>query len=112
MHQATLPGLRRTNAALEQLAQANASERGAVFTRREVVAFILDLVGYIPNAPLHTRRILEPSFVGFTASEADELLSAWLIQGDSLLTPFAQHFSYVVGNPPYIRQELIPRELM
>lgn len=170
MYQATLPGLRRTNAALEQLAQADAPERGAVFTRREVVNFILDLMGYTPDEPLHTRRILEPSFgggdflleildrlikayfshnqsgsvaiadlkscvravelhektyegtkaklsaklidSGFTAFEVNELLNAWLVHGDFLLTQFTQNFSYVVGNPPYIRQELIPRELM
>ncbi len=36
-------------------------ERGAVFTRPEVVDFILDLVGYTPAADLTKRRILEPS---------------------------------------------------
>ncbi|HEY3379417.1 MAG TPA: TaqI-like C-terminal specificity domain-containing protein [Armatimonadota bacterium] len=37
-------------------------ERGAIFTRREVVDFILDLVGYTVDRPLHHYRILEPSF--------------------------------------------------
>ncbi len=43
------------------LATASAGERGAVFTRREVVEFILDLVGYTEDASLETYRLLEPS---------------------------------------------------
>lgn len=43
------------------LAGASAGERGAIFTRREVVDFILDLVGYTEDAPLHEYRLLEPS---------------------------------------------------
>jgi Eco57I restriction-modification methylase/TaqI-like C-terminal specificity domain len=36
-------------------------ERGAVFTRVEVVDFILDLAGYTSDQPLYERRILEPA---------------------------------------------------
>lgn len=43
------------------LAGASAAERGAVFTRREVVDFILDLAGYTEEAPLHEFRLLEPA---------------------------------------------------
>lgn len=43
------------------LAMASAEERGAVFTRREVVEFILDLVGYTKDAPLDSYRLLEPA---------------------------------------------------
>ena len=44
------------------MAYAGGAERGAVYTRREVVDFILDLVGYTDDQPLHTFRLLEPSF--------------------------------------------------
>jgi hypothetical protein len=37
-------------------------ERGAIFTRREVVDFILDLAGYTADKPLYQYRLLEPSF--------------------------------------------------
>ncbi len=37
-------------------------ERGAIFTRREVVDFMLDLSGYTVDRPLRHYRILEPSF--------------------------------------------------
>ena len=48
--------------AVEALASNSTVEaRGAVFTRVEVVDFILDLVGYVAGEPLHLRRILEPS---------------------------------------------------
>ena len=60
--QVYLPGLSPVEEAVEQIAQAGIEERGAIFTRSEVVNFILDLVGYTINAPLHRTRLLEPSF--------------------------------------------------
>jgi hypothetical protein len=157
-------------AALETLSKGGIVERGAVFTRREVVEFILDLVGYKIDKPLHQSRLLEPSFgkgdflipiierllkavkkqkvprdnmlevlmpairgvelhretykttrkrialllagSNFTEEEIEELLNAWFFQGDFLLKPINQSFSYIVGNPPYVRQELIPDVLI
>ena len=49
-------------AALRQLATGSVDDRGAIFTRPEVVEFILDLAGYTPDQPLHRRRLLEPAF--------------------------------------------------
>ncbi len=48
-------------AASEKMAGAGAEERGAIFTRTEVVEFILHLTGYTENQPLHERQLLEPS---------------------------------------------------
>jgi hypothetical protein len=166
--QTSLPGLCPVEAAVEELARAGQDERGAIFTRREVVDFILDLVGYTPDKPLASQRILEPSFGGGdfllpiidrllaswrsegspnpvaaladalyavelhhdtfarTATEvrarlldeglsshaADALIEAWLHRGDFLLADLGAPFTYVVGNPPYVRQELIPDPLM
>ncbi len=157
--------------AVEKLASHSGIEaRGAVFTRIEVVEFILDLVGYTENHPLNSQRILEPSFGGgdfllpiigrllscwrhnsgnprtavdelgnciraielhrstFTTTRqailerlqqeridfqsASELADLWLVQGDFLLEPLEGRFDYVVGNPPYVRQELIPAPLL
>jgi hypothetical protein len=159
------------SAAIELMAtEGGDDERGAIFTRPEVVEFILDLVGYKPCLPLHTMRLLEPSFGGgeflfsavrrlFTAwrnanglpqkalddlsnaiqavelhrktfnetqnalialiekeglpnCTAQTLVEKWLIQGDYLLTPFETEFDFVIGNPPYVRQELIPAPLL
>jgi hypothetical protein len=61
------------------MAMAGIEERGAVFTRREVVEFILDLVGYTADKPLHRARILEPA-VGqgdFLLPTIDRLLDAY-----------------------------------
>ncbi|MEX8505886.1 Eco57I restriction-modification methylase domain-containing protein [Leptothrix ochracea] len=149
---------------------AGLEERGAVFTRGEVVHFILDLAGYTEDQPLHERRLLEPSFgggdflcvavrrllvawrasgcgagdafaalgdairavelhpetfhatrdavmvllrqEGLDAATATALVGQWLLQGDFLLMPLAGTFDFVVGNPPYVRQELIPAELL
>lgn len=166
--QAFLPDLSPVASAVEELAGASMDDRGAIFTRREVVDFILDLVGYIPSSELHTARLLEPSFGhgdflipaverlmvsvksrgiapdaeflknsiravelhagsfdktrgviravllknGLTLQQAEALLEAWLVQNDFLLTHFDYSFTHVVGNPPYIRQEMVPPVLM
>jgi hypothetical protein len=154
--------------AVARLALSGSDERGAIFTRPEVVDFILDLVGYTDDHPLHQMRILEPSFgggdfllpivrrligayrrfggskpaaelrdavqgvelhtasftqtvelvrdelvsLGLTELEARSLSQNWLRQGDFLLSEFAAGFHFVVGNPPYIRSELIPDVLI
>ena len=53
--------------------------RGAIFTRPEVVGFILDLAGYTADQPLHKKRLLEPSFGGgdFLLPIVSRLLAAW-----------------------------------
>lgn len=157
-------------AAIEKLATAAGTEsRGAIFTRAEVVDFILDLAGYTEDQPLHEKRLLEPSFGGgdFLLPAIGRLLTAWrssqhiktvveelgdairavelhrltffatraavierlkqeaiedqfavaladrwLVQGDFLLAPLEGQFDFVVGNPPYVRQELIPAPLL
>lgn len=49
---------------------------------------------------------------GLPAPSARALAGRWLSQGDFLLQPLAGEFDFVVGNPPYIRQELIPAPLL
>lgn len=155
-------------AAVEAMASTGIEERGAIFTRPEVVDFILDLAGYTVDQPLHQRRALEPSFGGgdflcalawrliqayrahggnrpaaeladairgvelhrdtfaatakrleatllgakIGARDAQSLVRAWLSQGDFLLANLEGHFDFVVGNPPYVRQETIPDVLI
>jgi len=65
--------------AVEQLASESGLEaRGAIYTKREVVDFILDLVGYEADKPLASYRILEPSFGDgdFIHPIVDRLLAA------------------------------------
>ena len=141
-------------------------ERGAVYTRREVVEFMLDLAGYTEDKPLGRMRLLEPScgagdFLlpavqrllkaarrdkvsargllqavrgvelhretfaetrdkllallhehGFARRDATALAEAWLVNADFLLQPFSTGFDFVAGNPPYVRQEMIPAPLL
>jgi hypothetical protein len=166
----SFPGFSLIEAAVTELSESGIEERGAVFTRREVIDFILDLIGYTVDKPLHKQRLLEPSFgngdfllvavkrlleayrtqingklfaasalkdcirgvelhhlsfdktreqlaellsgEGLSRRESHLLLEAWLVRGDFLLTPISADFHYVVGNPPYVRQELIPDVLM
>lgn len=61
--QPALPGFCPVAEAVEKLAtEGGVEERGAIFTKREVVDFILDLAGYTVDAPLAEFRLLEPSF--------------------------------------------------
>jgi len=156
-------------ASAELAEQGGIEARGAIYTRSEVVDFILDLVGYTPNRPLHKLRLLEPSFgggdfllpaigrllaawrksgahgnaqavlcnairavelhretfratreaviemlrqAGIAPESAHALASHWLCQGDFLLLRMEGRFNYAVGNPPYVRQELIPSALL
>lgn len=65
--------------AVEKLATVSGiEERGAVFTKREVVDFILDLTGYTEAATLADYRLLEPSFGDgdFLLPAVDRLLAA------------------------------------
>ena len=78
--EAGVPHLPNVAAALEALATENGVvARGAIFTRAEVVEFILDLVGYTEDQPLHKKRLLEPSFGGgdFLLPAIGRLLTAW-----------------------------------
>jgi len=143
--------------------------RGAIFTRREVVDFILDLTGYTSDRPLQEIKLLEPSFgdgdflfpavdrllqawtvsglstrpletlgnciravelhrdtfnrthagliakltgAGIAARTALSIADRWLLHGDFLLTPLPEAFDVVIGNPPYVRQEMIPGVLL
>lgn len=157
--------------AIQELSMAeDLEQRGAVFTKREVVDAILDLSGYVESAELSSFTLLEPSFgngdfltpvierlfaslkrqgnlpaigfeslkkcivavelhtptyqktrekieaqllgLGLSAEQAEELCQAWLRNDDFLTIDLDQKFQYVVGNPPYVRQERIPSALL
>lgn len=156
--------------AINHLATGGGIEaRGAVFTKPEVVNFILDLSGYKATSDLAQLRLLEPSFgggdflipaikrllgswrthksrnptrkevqdsivafelhkktfeytrdailellaqEGIAEKDAEFLVGKWLQNDDYLLAPIDGSFDFVVGNPPYVRQELIPTPLL
>lgn len=57
--------------------------------------------------------ILKALFVhGLSEIDAGRLLDTWIIEGDFLLADLPHTFTHAVGNPPYVRQELIPDVLM
>ena len=49
---------------------------------------------------------------GISCSDAASLTDTWLVNGDFLLEPFEDGFDFVVGNPPYVRQEMILASLL
>jgi hypothetical protein len=160
----------RVQNAINTLASSGGIEaRGAIYTKPEVVDFILDLASVNELEDLTKLRFLEPSFgggdfllpllkrvlaswrthhgklpapseikdslvafelhtetfsstrellgreliaEGYTSQEADYLLTQWLYNDDYLLASSEGCFNIVVGNPPYVRQELIPNPLL
>lgn len=77
--------------AVARMAEGGMEERGAVFTRREVVNFILDLTGYTIDKPLHTLRALEPCFGAgdFLLPVVERLLDAYRQPGKRSKQDFA-----------------------
>ncbi len=168
--QALLFGTDTIQKALVEFSEAGVTERGAISTRKEIVDFILDLIGYKPDIPIYSNSLLEPSFgegqfllaaverllksynhndnhdqgaiddlkdsirgvelhndtfkqtreklqrllidYGISFSDSNILLESWLVHGDFLLSDIPLGFSYIIGNPPYVRQEMIPDILL
>lgn len=67
----------------------------------------LDLDTY-KSVKRHVREHLGAQ--GFTEFEAAKLADSWLVHGDYLWANLGGPFDFVIGNPPYVRQELIPAE--
>lgn len=49
---------------------------------------------------------------GWRTSQSIALLNQWLVHGDFLTVPLKGSFTHVVGNPPYVRLENLPKELL
>lgn len=50
--------------------------------------------------------------LGISADDSTVLATSWLHCEDFLRTELPGSFDFVIGNPPYVRQELIPKELL
>lgn len=150
--------------ALHYWTDSEGESRGEIFTKTEVVEFILDLTGWRVGQKLLAQQLLEPacgsgdflipairrllddspgataeellpciravevnqhafatlsqrvqaelSDHGFSEGDIACLLDAWLSHADFLTLPFTTRFNHVVGNPPYLRIEALPRHLM
>lgn len=74
------------------------------------------LLGVEKNAELveQTRHSLTNLLVehGAKKAAAKNLANNWVICADFLDTSLSRTFDFVVGNPPYVRQEAIPKELV
>ena len=49
---------------------------------------------------------------GWSPNIVDGVLEKWLLHDDFLSVSFDRNFSHIVGNPPYIRLEHLPKELL
>ena len=87
---------------------------------REVEGTLDDLTNAIYAVELHRETYEKTHAIvldflqqeGFSAKTANALLKCWLLQGDFLLVPLKGEFDFVIGNPPYVRQEMIPIPLL
>lgn len=164
--QLEIPGLEITPKvdATDFFSESSAESRGEIFTREEVVDFILDLTKWDSDSNLEDCRLLEPScgtgeflipaiirfldskddvsakeiahnFLGvevnkqalqkcrqrvanllieykFSKKDAKWLSHQWVRHGDFLTMSLDADFTHIVGNPPYLRQEALPDELL
>ena len=155
---------------ITNLSLSNDIEKGEVYTKNEVVNFILDLVGYKSTKDLTRFTVLEPSFgrgdflktivqrlmasffkfhprgcpvsilsscvraielskknfklgqmnlislmseYGINTKDSRRILKKWLFNSDFLLIDFdINSFDFIIGNPPYIRQEQLSDKLL
>lgn len=49
---------------------------------------------------------------GCPPKRAVELAHTWAVQGDFLLAKWTDEFSFIVGNPPYVRLEDLPKQVL
>lgn len=65
-------------------------------------------------AVFNAKKIIVDDLVeeGCPPERALELAGAWAVQGDFLLTQWNGEFSFVVGNPPYVRLEDLPKPVL
>ncbi|MBD3667123.1 MAG: Eco57I restriction-modification methylase domain-containing protein [Kangiella sp.] len=141
------------------------SNKGQIYTRNEVVQFMLTTIGLNSRDDFKNARILEPScgegeFVvaivdrllgsyskrpsvsqlapkliavdlvsdsleiaknkvasklklkGFSKNEISDLFKHWFVESDFLLENMSSEFTHIIGNPPYVRVENIPKSLL
>ncbi len=141
------------------------SDKGQIYTRPEVVEFMLSAIGLNSFEDFKNARILEPScgegeFVvaivkrlinqgntrpsikqledkllavdlvgsslditknkvasileakGYSAVDVASLLNNWFLSSDFLLEDIGSKFTHVIGNPPYVRVENIPKNIL
>lgn len=55
---------------------------------------------------------LELAIYDLSPSKIDTLTQTWLLHADFLTHPFSETFTHIVGNPPYLRIEALPKPLM
>lgn len=141
------------------------ANKGQIYTRPEIVDFMLTVAGLYYGIDLKNIRVLEPScgngeFVvaiakrliggrennptkdqllgkilaidlvgdsvelakarvgellinyGYSKKDKDALLNDWFLRADFLLEDIKLDFTHVIGNPPYVRVENIPKRLL
>jgi methylase of polypeptide subunit release factors len=141
------------------------ADKGQIYTRPEVVEFMLTAIGLNTYDDFKHARILEPScgegeFVvaivdrltspskrcpsveqlsnkllavdlvtssleitkskvaslledrGYSKTEVSTLMNRWFLSADFLLEDITPDFTHVIGNPPYVRVESVPKSLL
>jgi methylase of polypeptide subunit release factors len=141
------------------------ADKGQIYTRPEVVEFMINCLGLNDVEDLKNSRILEPScgegeFVisiakrlinhpkqkpdvnqllgkilaidlvsssveiakskvydflinaGYSLKDTQKVLEDWFLTTDFLLESIEPNFTHVIGNPPYVRVENIPKKLL
>lgn len=101
-------------AVLERLFESERLHAGAVDWDTPMLDACIRAVDLSASAVQSARSLIVQALVneGCPTDRARELSSTWAVQSDFLLSSFEQRFSLVVGNPPYVRLEDLPKQVL
>ncbi len=100
---------------VHRLLTSTRAQTGTLDGAAERLSGALCAVELSASAAIATRARLAAVLAehGVPVADVDAILDAWIIRDDFLLRAFSDaSFDFVVGNPPYVRQERIPAPLL
>lgn len=91
------------------LINQNANKPPVSYLMGKILA--VDLVSSSVNiAKAKVEKILE--LRGYTKTDSKKIIENWFLSTDFLLAEIESNFTHVIGNPPYVRIENVPKQLL
>lgn len=99
---------------VDRLVQSERAHMSRVRWENKALERAVVAVDLSEAAVLAARRIVVERLLaaGCPKPRARELSEAWATQGDFLLLDWTRRFDFVVGNPPYVRLEDLPKQVL
>lgn len=101
-------------AVVDRLVQSERAHRSRVRWESKAFETAIFAVDLSLEAVAAARRVVVErlTVAGCPKSRAHALAAKWAVQGDFLLTDWSRRFDFVVGNPPYVRLEELPKRVL